>query len=177
MEKRRFIVLIRYLGALMLLSAILMLSFKTEVKAAALSNTNTQSFWFAVPDGGHSSAKVQITHTERYSSSGSNNTFNERNYSYVYTRAGATVTPQIIVPYPRHYNSSNNVIAEFASWYQNGVIIDPNVWDGGNAFTNWDSKTYSKTTGNTAKATYMVRCVDGYPSPGTGGVTVALKTQ
>lgn len=123
--------LIRCLFLMMPFATVLIFSSVIEVEAYALSgdltNTDTQSFWFAVPDGGHSSARVEISIKESYSSMGMDNNFHERNYLYVYTRAGATVTPTINVGRLRHHDSKNNVIAEFSQWFENGVITD---WQG-----------------------------------------------
>lgn len=165
---------------LMSMTAVFIFSLSTEVKAEEkalsgnLTNSDTQSFWFAVPDGGHSSAKVEINIKECYTSMGTDNNFHERNYLYAYTRAGATVTPAINVGRIRHHDSKNNVIAEFSPWMENGIITD---WHGGNSFSNFTAKRYAKTTSNTSKVSYLVICKDGYPSPGVGGVTVSLKTQ
>lgn len=92
--------------------------------ASSFTNSTTQNQAFAVPEGGWSILNVEVTYTERYTTSGNNNTLNHRTKSVLFTRAYATSCPTISLLNVKH---SNNTY--FTNWISDAVMYPPS-WDG-----------------------------------------------
>lgn len=130
------------------------ISISNKVYAVnAYSNTETKSVLFSVPDGGWSSMTAEVTYSEKYTTNGSFNTLNERTKMVVYRRGYAFECPYIVLYDVRH--SNNNL---FNTWTNTGIIYSPTTWDGGSAWTNYDSVVYGCNCGVIGTLQYQICC-------------------
>lgn len=134
------------------------------------SETTTKKQLFAVPEGGWSSINVEVQYVEKYSTSGSNHTFYERQKWVSYLRTYATSCPAVSLGNVKHSNDTY-----FTSWIQDTVIFDPNKWEGCACWSNYDSVTYSKTTSITGTLPFVLSCDGAIPALVPCSVELSLK--
>lgn len=140
----------------------IMLCISVSKKAYAVnaySNTETRAILFAVPDGGWSSMRAEITYSEKYTTNGGINTFNERSKTVQYKRGYVTSCPYISLYNVRHSNNNS-----FTTWYSTGVLFDPNAWDGAGNWINSVSVVYGANCGVVGILSYQIFC-DGATIP------------
>lgn len=95
----------------------------------------------------------EVTYSEKYTTNGSFNTLNERTKMVVYRRGYAFECPYIVLYDVRH--SNNNL---FNTWTNTGIIYSPTTWDGGSAWTNYDSVVYGCNCGVIGTLQYQICC-------------------
>jgi len=139
--------------------------------SSPLNTTSTKTFLFAVPEGGWSSLKIEMSYYEYFSTKGSNNTFSKRVRSYLGQRNYATSVPIMSIDLVSHSNGTS-----FSSWKSQDVIYDSS-WDFGGMEENTDSVSYSTNTSVTATLSYSTYCQGAIPPTQTSSVTLSLKTK
>ena len=133
-------------------------------------DSTTKKQLFAVPEGGWSSINVEVQYVEKYSTSGNNNTFNERQKWVSYLRTYATSCPVVSLGNVKHSNDTY-----FTSWIQDTVIFDPNKWEGCACWSNYDSVTYSNTATITGTLPYILSCDGAIPALVPCSLELSLK--
>lgn len=132
---------------IMLLVIIIYVSFFSifvngnTVKAATSKTAKTEkSFLFAVPEGGWSSARIQLKYTENYSIKNGKSVFTSRLRTVMFARSGATVLPQYDYGTLKHSNKKS-----FTSWKKQTIMYSDS-WNSASSYKNSTKVTYSRTT-------------------------------
>ena len=130
-----------------------------------------ENFWFVVPEGGHSSARVKLTYREYYTVSGSNAIFNKRSRSVLFQRAGATSLPQYTYGGCTHSNGK-----KFTSWTKKSIMYG-SPWNSGSLYENSTSVSYPRSTYVTGTVNVAVTCSGALTPLATMQVTQRLNVQ
>ncbi len=146
--------------------------------AAELRKEETNTYAFAVPDGGWSSCQVHIIYTENYvhSSLSHRSTFNRRGKWYTGTYAYATERPNLGTGAAVIMNSSGNTIATYTSW-RSVASIFPSGVDALGYYENSNSIELADTTSDTGQINYSITCSGGYPASYIKNIRMNLSTR
>lgn len=111
------------------------------VKAASNKRKSVEkAFWFPVPNGGHSSARIRLTYVEYYSIKDGKSVFSRRTRNVLFQRAGATSLPTYGYGILKHSNGKN-----FSKWKKQDVIYG-SQWNAASSYENTAKVTYSRNT-------------------------------
>ena len=116
---------------MLLLVAVLACTVMTPVNAATnKSKSVEESFWFVVPEGGHSSARIKLTYREYYSIKDGKSVFSKRTRGVLFQRAGATSIPKYGYGILKHSNGKT-----FSGWKSQDVMYG-SPWNAASQYVN-----------------------------------------
>ncbi|MCP1102228.1 glucan-binding YG repeat protein [Aequitasia blattaphilus] len=112
-----------------------------------------QTFTFAVPEGGWSTATAELIYQENYIKAGSSSHFLERDASVLYNVSGATSTPSVHMGTINHSNGRN-----FSKYSDLSIIFDSSQWLSGYGLKNTERVIYANNAGITGVLRAVIFC-------------------
>ena len=157
---------------MLLLVAVLACAVMTPVNAATnKSKSVEESFWFVVPEGGHSSARIKLTYREYYSIKDGKSVFSKRTRGVLFQRAGATSIPKYGYGILKHSNGKT-----FSGWKSQDVMYG-SPWNAASQYVNTKKVTYSRTTSVKGTLNATVSCSGAVVPTRAVSVTQKLNTK
>ena len=150
---------------------ILVSSNKTNVMAASKRTSTTKTFWWPVPNGGHTSAKIKLIYEEKYKISGKNTIFTSRERTILFSSVAATSSPKFSFGTLKHSNGKN-----FTSWKRKSMMYSSD-WDSGSYQSNGTDVKYVRTTKVKGTLNASVYCSGGVVPTRAVSVTQRLNTK
>ncbi|MGN0242160.1 MAG: hypothetical protein ACI4CS_10775 [Candidatus Weimeria sp.] len=128
----------------------------------------TKTFYFGVPEGGWSTAKIKLTYIETYSLAGSKVNYNSRTRIILFHPTWATAKPSYSFGTCKHSNGKS-----FTSW-QKDAVIHSTDWESASAQINRESVTYKKDNSITGTVNASVYCSGALVPTQTTSVSMKL---
>lgn len=138
------------------------------------SNKVADEQLWAVPEGGWSYIKYEVSYTEEYTyntQTGLNEFFPREKYM-AYMATGATSVPYIIMGNVQY---SNGILIN--EWTPGDVMYDPNVWNYVVRYINYSTTYLAVNSPITAKLVFTLNCDDALVPTIAGSVDVYLATE
>lgn len=128
-----------------------MITYAAETKEVSTE----KSFWWTVPNGGHSSARIKLSYTEYYVKRTKRSVFKKRTRCILFQRAGATSLPKYSFGTLTHSNGNS-----FSEW-TDVTILYGSSWDSGSEDKNTTKVKYGRNTNVTGTLNAIVVCQGG----------------
>lgn len=148
---------------------------KTKITAATktLHTTKEKTSAFVTPDGAVGSARTRVSITEKYTTSGKNATYKQRNVLIAYRITGP-INPKIQSVKRNHINNSGSTIKNFTSWTTISTFNETG-WKLYSSQKNTTSVTYAKSNSNKSNVTFTIGGSDYIVPYRTHSAQLALK--
>ncbi len=158
----------------LLVAIISLFPFVNAHAAEKKSNKVADEQLWAVPEGGWSYIKYEVSYTEEYTyntQTGLNEFFPREKYM-AYMATGATSVPYIIMGNVQY---SNGILIN--EWTPGDVMYDPNVWNYVVRYINYSTTYLAVNSPITAKLVFTLNCDDALVPTIAGSVDVYLATE
>ena len=145
----------------------------SKAEAASVKSKSTEkSFWWTVPNGGHSSARIKLEYRETYKLRRDKAAFTQRRCTACFRRAGATSLPKYSLGKVTHSSKK-----KLSPWRKGSDMYDPNVWNSVLSYENNTSVQYARKTKATGTVKALVTCRGGNVPTRAVSVTQRLNTK